>query len=82
MDTDQGTSSGHDSSDYGIDPGLIAGMMVGAAMNADKAAEPRPVELYVEPDYGAIWERRWRWIRPVLMAVAAIAIVLLVAATR
>ena len=76
MTTDHGhdAGSGHDSN-ADIDVGLIVGLAVGNALNADAAKRPRlPAEPYVEPDYGAVWERRWRWIRPVLVAVATVAI--------
>jgi hypothetical protein len=44
---------------------------------AAKGRPPRKTEPYVEPDYGAIWAKRWGWMKPVLLAIGVGLIALL-----
>lgn len=79
--TDHDANDGHDHGDSnGLNDLALLSVML---MDTPAVPEPKKAEPYVEPDYNAIWSRRWRVINPVLLALGAIAIVALAAlATR
>lgn len=83
---DSSDASGGDSSNAGggdsSDAALIAGIVASQWVTADETREPRKAQPYVEPDYGTVWSRRWRVIRPFLLLLAGAGVVwMMLAAT-
>lgn len=79
-DVDVGGVDTHDEGGSdGSDAAIIGGMM--AADDAPR--ERRKPEPYLEPDWEAVWTRRWRVLRPVLLTLGGALIVwMLWAASR
>lgn len=65
------THSDTDVSDHNddVDAALIGGTL-GVMWANDEPGRAAPAKPYVEPDYGAVWARRWLWIMVVLIVLA------------
>jgi hypothetical protein len=50
------------------------GLLTAILMDSPKKAPPPKAEPYVEPDFEAVWSRRWRVLKPVLIAIVVGAI--------
>ncbi|MGH7636090.1 MAG: hypothetical protein ACREOK_00435 [Gemmatimonadaceae bacterium] len=65
----------HDAGGSDSSAAIIGGMLAGMMAANDPPREARKPEPYVEPDYGTVWTRRWRVLRPVLLTLGGALIV-------
>ena len=75
IDVDVG---GNDVSDAGSsdDTAVVAGIIAAQMTVGDRPAQGTRQVHYREPDYGAVWGRRWRVMRVVLLVFGLAAVVL------
>jgi len=68
-DGDAGGADGGSNGNEGAAAAVIMSTMMGG--DDARAAKASKAEPYVEPDYGVVWAKRWRWMKPVLLLTGA-----------